>query len=311
MDKNAVQTLSRLNRCHDGKDKVVVLDFTNNTDNIIKAFNKYRQGTPYQTSTPNQEKVISIYQDIIDCGLFTDVDALRLLELLELLVEGNDPNTQTEINRYRQRFNFTYEKAEERRAYVYKLANLVNAFNFLSSFYQYSEEIERFVAFAEFIQSQLIKEGSESELMADIRKVFLTRATVKFNGEVIFTPEIIKTRTGSGGNNTPKPVPKTTLELALEELKERNEISDEEALIIREVCEEKQADQTILSKIQCNKDKPHYLDAVLKSEIRVSIEQAFEDRGHYAETTEIKYIETGAIFDIMAHSVLTHGLATC
>jgi type I restriction enzyme R subunit len=60
IDKNAVQTLSRLNRCYDGKDKVIVLDFTNNTDNIIKAFNKYRKGTPYETITPSKEKVISI-----------------------------------------------------------------------------------------------------------------------------------------------------------------------------------------------------------------------------------------------------------
>ena len=28
VDRNAVQTVSRLNRCHDGKDKVVVVDFT-------------------------------------------------------------------------------------------------------------------------------------------------------------------------------------------------------------------------------------------------------------------------------------------
>jgi type I restriction enzyme R subunit len=305
IDKNAVQTLSRLNRCYDGKDKVIVLDFTNNTDNIIKAFNKYRKGTPYENSTPNKEKVISIYQEIIDCGLFTDIDAQQLLKLL---AAGNDANTQSEINRYRQRFNFTYEKAEDRRTYVYKLANLVKAFNFLSSFYQYSEEIERFILFAEFVQLQLIKEGSESELMADIRKVVLTRAAIKFHGETVFTPEVVKKIAGRGGNNTPKPVEKTTIDVAIEELKNRYQISDEEALIIREVCEEKQSDQTILSQIQCNKDKQHYLDAVLKSEIRVSIEEAFEQRGHYAETCDIKYIDTGAIFDIMAHSVLMHGL---
>lgn len=170
IDKNAVQTLSRLNRCYDGKDKVIVLDFTNNTDNIIKAFNKYRKGTPYETITPSKEKVISIYQEIIDCGLFTDIDAQQLLKLL---AEGNDGNTQSEINRYRQRFIFAYEKAEDRRAFVYKLASFVKAFNFLSSFYQYSEEIERFVLFAEFVQTQLIKEGSASELMEDIRKVVL------------------------------------------------------------------------------------------------------------------------------------------
>jgi type I restriction enzyme R subunit len=224
IDKNAVQTLSRLNRCYDGKDKVIVLDFTNNTDNIIKAFNKYRKGTPYETITPSKEKVISIYQEIIDCGLLTDIDAQQLLKLL---AEGNDGNTQSEINRYRQRFIFAYEKAEDRRAFVYKLASFVKAFNFLSSFYQYSEEIERFVLFAEFVQTQLIKEGSASELMEDIRKVVLTRAAITFHGEKVFKAETVKTLSKKGGNHSPKPIAKTSIELALDELRDRYQISDE------------------------------------------------------------------------------------
>ena len=32
VDRNAVQTVSRLNRCHEGKKDVVVVDFTNNAD---------------------------------------------------------------------------------------------------------------------------------------------------------------------------------------------------------------------------------------------------------------------------------------
>ena len=38
VDRNAVQTVSRLNRCHEGKDDVVVVDFTNNAKAILKAF---------------------------------------------------------------------------------------------------------------------------------------------------------------------------------------------------------------------------------------------------------------------------------
>src|ERR1017187_3545030 len=38
LDRNAVQTVSRLNRCHEGKKDVVVVDFTNNAKAILKAF---------------------------------------------------------------------------------------------------------------------------------------------------------------------------------------------------------------------------------------------------------------------------------
>jgi type I restriction enzyme, R subunit len=189
MDKNAVQTLSRLNRCYDGKDKVLVIDFTNNTENILKAFNKYRKGSPYEATPPDKQKVIQLYQAIIDCNLFTDADASLFIELLK---QGNDANIQTAVHRYRQRFLFQYDDLTQRKAYVYELTKLVKAFNFLSSFYHYDEVIEQFVLFAEFIHPQLIKEGSVSELMKAISKVKLIKANVSFIGITENRPEYTK-----------------------------------------------------------------------------------------------------------------------
>jgi type I restriction enzyme R subunit len=56
MDRNAVQTLSRLNRCHEGKKDVVVVDFTNNAPTILKAFQKYRKGTPFAPEEARERK---------------------------------------------------------------------------------------------------------------------------------------------------------------------------------------------------------------------------------------------------------------
>ncbi|MCX5908683.1 MAG: hypothetical protein NTY64_16280, partial [Deltaproteobacteria bacterium] len=52
-DRNAVQTVSRLNRKTEGKEDVVVVDFTNNAQAILKAFVKYRKGTPFEPEEPN------------------------------------------------------------------------------------------------------------------------------------------------------------------------------------------------------------------------------------------------------------------
>ena len=57
VDRNAVQTVSRLNRCHEGKKDVVVVDFTNNAKAILKAFAKYRKGTPFEPDEPDPESV--------------------------------------------------------------------------------------------------------------------------------------------------------------------------------------------------------------------------------------------------------------
>ena len=57
MDRNAVQTVSRLNRKCEGKEDVVVVDFTNNAKAIMKAFTKYRKGPPFEPQEPDQGNV--------------------------------------------------------------------------------------------------------------------------------------------------------------------------------------------------------------------------------------------------------------
>jgi len=165
--------------------------------------------------------------------------------------------------------------------------------------------------FAEFIQPQLIKEGAVSELMKAISKVKLVKANVIYKGVAENKPGTIKEPPGGGGgggNSTPSPVVKTSIQGTIDAIKEKYPISDEEALVIREVCEEKQSDETILLTIQRNKDRNHFLNEVYKPQIRQSIEQAYSQRGHDDEIYDDKYADNGAIFDMMAHSVLTYGL---
>src|SRR6266571_3253597 len=87
VDRNAVQTLSRLNRCHEGKNDVVVVDFTNNARNILKAFVKYRKGTPFEPEEPDQELCRKQHAEILAAGVFTQKDAT---DLVKLLATGTD-----------------------------------------------------------------------------------------------------------------------------------------------------------------------------------------------------------------------------
>lgn len=245
-----------------------------------------------------------LFQDIIERGLFIDIDAANFLALLKI---GNDAASQAMVNRLRERLKFFYETIVEQKDYIYQLAKLVKVFNFLSSFYKYSPQIEQFVFFSEAIGSQLIKEGSESELMDEISKVLLSKAAVNFLGTIGFTSEEIKTLSRKSGNATPTPPPKTTIDSAIDEFKTRYSITDEEAIIIRKICEEKQADQEILAKINDHKDR-RILDDTVKNHIKASIKQAYEQRNHFDELYDKNYIDDGAIFDMMVNTVFTHGL---
>lgn len=172
LDRNAVQTVSRLNRKCENKDDVIVVDFTNNAAAILRAFAKYRQGTPFQSEEPDQEQPIRLYREILQAGVFTQEDAK---EIVKLLATGNDALVQFNVNGLRVRFQAKLSDQEQRKEFVYLLARFVKSYHFLRCFCSYSQEIQELAAFAEYVGPQLIKQGSISELMKQIRKTDVVR----------------------------------------------------------------------------------------------------------------------------------------
>ena len=134
VDRNAVQTVSRLNRCHEGKKDVVVVDFTNNAKAILKAFAKYRKGTPFEPEEPDQELCPKLYAEILAAGVFTQKDAA---DFVKLLATGTDAQVQFSVNALRTRFQAKLTDSEERKAFVYLLARFVKSFHFLTCFFTY------------------------------------------------------------------------------------------------------------------------------------------------------------------------------
>ena len=76
-DVKAVQTLSRLNRCHPKKRDTFVLDFANDSDSIKESFQRYYKGTILSKETdPN--KLNDLIQEIENTNIYTE-DEVRLL----------------------------------------------------------------------------------------------------------------------------------------------------------------------------------------------------------------------------------------
>ena len=304
-DRNAVQTISRLNRCHDQKDKVVVVDFTNNAKAILKAFNKYRHGSPHDPDEPDPQKCLDFYKEILAVGLFTQEDARPVVELIKA---NNDPNLQTCANDLRQRFQAHITDPEERKSFVYLLAKFVKSYHFLSSFFSYEEDVREFVAFCEFIGPQLIKAGSVSELMKLVRATFVEKAAVTFEGEVEMPGGLKKPKPSKGGGGGNSPVKKVSVQDMITKIRETFDISDEEALHIREVSEEKLADESILQTVAAHKTDRTFLENVFKNQVNTGIQDAYALRALFEQLGDPKYTDKGAIFDIMAYTVIQKGL---
>ena len=306
VDRNAVQTVSRLNRCHEGKQDVVVVDFTNNARAILKAFAKYRNGTPFEPGEPDEQECVRLYEEILRAGVFTQGDAHGLVKLL---ANGTDAQVQLTVNGLRVRFQTRIADPEQRKAFVYLLARFVKSYHFLTCFFTYPAELKEFATFADYVGPQLIKQGSVSELMKQIRQTDVVKAAVQFQGEVK-SGGTVKLRPGQGTKGAGPPPKKVSVQDMVAQIRATFDISDEEALYIREVTEEKGADPAIGATVQTHREDPVYLEGPFQVQVNGQIQKAYEDRGRYDEIADPKYTDKGAIFDIMAVTVIQHHL-TC
>jgi len=101
-----------------------------------------------------------------------------------------------------------------------------------------------------------------------------------------------------------------TIQDVIEQIRKQFTISEEETIIIREVTEEKIQDEKILSIIRIHKEDESFIRDTYKEEVDLQIQQAYEDRNRYEYLWDPKYMDDGAIFDIMAHTVIESGFQT-
>ena len=176
--RNAVQTVSRLNRWYENKNTVVVVDFTNNAHEILKAFNKYRQGTPFESSESDEQQCINYYEEIINKGVLSQDDAEKVVRLIASRSVGQ---LEFLIKALRNRFQDRIAQLDDRKKFVYLLARFVKSYHFLTCFFTYPKYIDIFAAFAHYVGPQLIKQGSVSELMKQVRQTSVIKASVQNN----------------------------------------------------------------------------------------------------------------------------------
>lgn len=303
VDRNAVQTVSRLNRCHKEKVEVVVVDFTNNAKNILKAFQKYRKATPFEPGEPDKNDCIELYEAILSKKIFDQTDADQMAGLV---AQNDDARVQEWVAELRGRFQERLFDPDQRKSVVYLLEKFVKVYYFMAGFFQYPDHIPVFVSFAEIVGPQLIKKGAVSDLMKLIRKTKVIKANVEFVDEVRSGCPVKLVKKGRKGAGMP--MKKVTLQDAIDKIRREFTISDEEAIIIREVTEEKMQDKTILNTIRIHREDEYYIRDTYKEEIDRQIQQAYEDRNRYEKLFDPKYMDDGAIFDIMAYTVIESGL---
>lgn len=198
----AVQTLSRLNRAHPGKDTTYILDFVNEADDILAAFKTYYETAQLEAATdPNL--VFDLRAKLDASGHYDSFEVDRVAQV-ELDPKGTQAQLNAAIAPVADRLLKRYKalQVEKARALANKDDHAVNAakeamavlllfkgdmgafnrlYGFLSQIFDYGNtDIEkRFIFYKRLIP--LLDFGRERDTV-DLSKVVLTHHTLKNRG---------------------------------------------------------------------------------------------------------------------------------
>ena len=272
----------------------------------LKAFAKYRRGTPFESEEPDQVLCLRLHAELLAAGVFTQRDAA---DFVQLLADGTDAQIQFVVSALRARLQAKLTEPEDRKVFVYRLYRFVKSYHFLTCFFTYPPEIKQLATFAEYVGPQLIKTGSVSELMKQIRQTQVIKAAVEYLG-VKAGSGTVKMKSGKGKKGSGPPPTKVSVQDMVAEIRNRFNISDEEALYIRQVTEEKAADAVIRSVLTAHRDDSVYLDGAYRGQVNGEIQTAYDHRGRLEELSDPQYTDTGGIFDIMAVTVIQQHLSS-
>lgn len=199
----AVQTLSRLNRAHPGKDTTYVLDFVNSSEEILDAFRVYYDTAELETTT-DPDLVFNLRQKLDAAGYYDDfeVDRVATVEMNPRakqsdLIAAIEPVAERLLNRFKAaqtRYASAKEKddagaaseAQDEMNALILFRSDMGAYNrlysFLSQIFDYgSTAIEkRFLFYKRLIP--LLEFGRQREGV-DTSKLVLTHHSLKDKGQ--------------------------------------------------------------------------------------------------------------------------------
>jgi type I restriction enzyme R subunit len=199
----AVQTLSRLNRAHPGKDTTYILDFVNDPAEVLKAFKTYYETAELESAT-DPHLVYDLRAKLDAAGHYDDFMVERVVQV-ELDPKGTQKELDAAIAPVADRLLKRYKAAQTEKANAEALdddkaakaakdtldalvlfkgdmAAYVRLYAFLSQIFDYGNTAieKRFIFFKRLLP--LLEFGRE-RVQVDLSKVVLTHHTLKSRGQ--------------------------------------------------------------------------------------------------------------------------------
>ena len=254
----AVQTLSRLNRTHPGKEAPFVLDFVNDADDILDAFKPYYGKTELEAaSDPSRLEALKHELAQMQVYHWSEVEHFAKVYFASLQKPESDahPRLQRLLQPAVDRFAVLSDD-EARSEFRDKLSAYLRLYEFVSQIVPYADsEWEKLHAYGSLLKP-LLAVGRAPKLTLDddvalqyyrLRRTHLGRLQVGEGGtEYVATPSDV----GTGRPDEPK-APLSEI-IALLNDRHGSELGEPDRLFFQEVLVEARADSEVVSLAQAN-----------------------------------------------------------
>lgn len=188
--RNAVQTISRLNRIYPGKKfDTLTVDFTNSYDNIIKAFRKYQHNVESHKEA-NPDDLYKLKDELLKRGIFTLEDVAECAKLFN----SDDATDVVKISVLLSKIKGILEAkadGDKRREFRTLLARYVSLFSYIKALFRLrfkDRVLIDFNIFASLLYRKLDPTMSAEDLEKEIEKVKLKSFNVDKIGEMVHEP---------------------------------------------------------------------------------------------------------------------------
>ncbi|ARS89329.1 type I restriction endonuclease subunit R [Natrarchaeobaculum aegyptiacum] len=162
----AVQTLSRLNRTHPGKEDTFVLDFENDREDIYEAFEPYYEKTTLEEATDPQH-IYQLESDLNASQIYTQQEVDQFAEAFfspeNKGTEQAHAKLSSLIQPARDRFMVSDEETQDE--FRSQLRSFLRLYKFQSQVVNYSDTtLEKLYTFGRFLYKELPRDSRESRV---------------------------------------------------------------------------------------------------------------------------------------------------
>ena len=161
--------------------------------------------------------------------------------------------------------------------------------------------------FCESIKHNLLNTTSIESITNHINELYVGKGSVKHVGNfsIEFDEKYVQeSKSKSFDKTSTIKQPKATIGQVIDELKDKFQISDKEALVIRDICDYNIKDKDLSDKIKINFNQPSFIDKMRNEKIPSNIKKEFIKRDLEEFLENELYMKKGGIIHFMSDNII-------